>query len=129
MKKLKDIFAQSNQIIISSPEHNASVSPLLKNIIDWLSRNDQGEAPFAYTAFRSKVAGLLSASPGAFAGIRGLNHLKDILNALSVIVVPEQLCIARSHQAFDETGDLVDKNYKKMLHNVITMVLRVPVVD
>ena len=127
--KLKKIFVDSSKIIIASPENNASVSPLLKNVIDWVSRPDIGELPFAYSAFRSKAVGLLSASPGSFAGIRGLNHLKEILNAVFAIVLPEQLCVAKAHEAFDENGKLRSTNHQEVLHNVISSVLRVPTVE
>ncbi|MBQ4875049.1 MAG: NAD(P)H-dependent oxidoreductase [Rickettsiaceae bacterium H1] len=127
--ELKKIFIKSSKIIISSPEHNVSVSPLLKNTIDWISRSDEGELPFAYSAFRSKAVGLLSASPSNFAGIRGLNHLKDILSALFAIIVPEQLCVAKAQEAFDKNGELVNKNHKKILQEIISSVLRVPTVD
>lgn len=124
--KLKKIFTDSSKIIFASPENNASVSPLLKNVIDWVSRSDDGELAFAYSAFRSKAIGLLSASPGNFAGIRGLNHLKDVLNALFAIVVPEQLCLPKAHGAFDDNGDLLNKNYADTLRKVIESISRVP---
>ncbi len=126
---LKKIFVDSSKIIIASPENNASVSPLLKNVIDWVSRSDEGELPFAYPAFRSKAVALLSASPGKFAGIRGLNHLKDILNSVFAIVVPEHLCIAQAHKAFDSAGNLVNASYQEMLEKVINSLLRVPKLD
>lgn len=47
---------------IASPEYNGSFSPLVKNVVDWVSRPDAGERPLA--AFHGKVAGLMSASPG-----------------------------------------------------------------
>lgn len=124
--KLKHVFLSSNKIIISSPENNASISPLLKNVIDWVSRSEEGEPPFAYSAFRGKAVGLLSASPGRFAGIRGLNHLKDILNAVFAIVMPEQLCVANAYEAFNDLNQLRDDNYKEILRSMILSVLKVP---
>jgi len=89
-------------ILIASPENNTSVSALLKNTIDWLSRIK--DAP----PFTGKVAGLLAASPGAFGGVRGLYHLRAILNSLGVDVLSMQFVLPRANTAFDEEGQLRD---------------------
>ncbi len=129
VRKLRKIFIKSNKIIICSPEHNASVSPLLKNVIDWVSRKDIDDPKFSHPEFRSKAIALLSASPGNFAGIRGLNHLRAVLNNLFAIVIPEQLCIPKAHEAFDNKGQLKNTAYENMLQDIITSLMRIPVVS
>ena len=101
---LKAEFQRHTAILIASPEHNASVSVLLKNAIDWISRPTGDEPPLALSAFRGKAFGLMSASPGPFGGLRGLTHLRQILTALQGVVVPEQLAIPSAHSAFDADG-------------------------
>lgn len=105
-KKLKRMFIESHGFLISSPEYNSSISALLKNTIDWLSRPNDGEAPMA--AFQGKVASLLSASPGALGGLRGLVHLRAILGNIGVIVLPEQIAVSKAHEAFGADGRLLD---------------------
>lgn len=105
-KKLKKMFIESHGFVVSSPEYNSSISALLKNTIDWLSRPHEGEAPLA--AFQGKVAALLSASPGAFGGLRGLVHLRAILGNIGVIVLPEQIAVSKAHEAFAADGRLGD---------------------
>ncbi len=105
-KKLKKMFIASHGFLISSPEYNSSVSALLKNTIDWLSRPAEGEAPLA--AFQGKVASLLSASPGALGGLRGLVHLRAILGNIGVIVLPDQIAVPKAHEAFSSDGRLSD---------------------
>jgi NAD(P)H-dependent FMN reductase len=60
--KLKQLFLEHDGLLIASPEYNSSISPLLKNAIDWVSRPAEGEPPLA--AYTGKVAVLMSASPG-----------------------------------------------------------------
>lgn len=105
-KRLKELMKQHQGLLISSPEYNSSISPLLKNAIDWASREEPGEGPLA--AYRGKVAGLLAASPGALGGLRGLVHVRAILGNIGVLVLPEQVAVMRAHEAFDESGALKD---------------------
>src|SRR5690349_23936695 len=59
-------------------------------------------------ALRGKVATLMSASPGALGGLRGLVHVRSILGNIGVIVLPNQIAVAKAHQAFQPDGSLVD---------------------
>lgn len=101
---LKRLFKQHHGFFIASPEYNASVSPLLKNAIDWVSRatpNEHGKVPY-----KGKVAALASATASAFAGARGMAHLRQILTALGTWVVPDQLGIPDAPGAFGSDGSL-----------------------
>ena len=105
--RLKTLFGEHEGLLISSPEYNSSISAVLKNTIDWLSRSTEGEAPLA--AFRGKTAALLSASPGDGGGLRGLVTLRSILGNIGVLVLPTQLAVPRAHKAFAEDGSLIDE--------------------
>ncbi len=105
-KKLKQIFKDHQGLIIASPEYNSSVSAALKNTIDWVSRPVPGEPDLA--PFIGKVAALMSASPGALGGLRGLVHLRAILGNIKVLVLPEQIAINKAAEAFDDKGQLKD---------------------
>lgn len=105
--KLKRLFLDHHGLLIASPEYNSSISPLLKNTIDWVSRPDEGEPTLA--AYQGKVAGIAAASPGGLGGLRGLVHLRSILGNIGVTVVPKQMAIAQAFQAFDEQGKLSDE--------------------
>jgi NAD(P)H-dependent FMN reductase len=109
-RKLRDIFMAHDALLVASPENNASVSSLLKNTLDWLSRSigdgkgdNSGLAPF-----RGKVAGIMTATPGPYGGVRGLPHLRQIFATLGVLVLPTQVQLARADQAFDASGKLLD---------------------
>ncbi|MGH7243067.1 MAG: NADPH-dependent FMN reductase [Phycisphaerales bacterium] len=104
--KLKKLFIEHQGFLIASPEYNSSVTPLLKNTIDWVSRPVPNEAPLA--AYQGKVATVMSASPGALGGLRGLVHLRSILGNIGVIVLPEQVAISTAHESFNSDGTLKD---------------------
>src|SRR3990167_1383255 len=45
-KKLKAVMEAHSGVFIASPEYNASITPLLKNTLDWVSHvRSEGEAP------------------------------------------------------------------------------------
>jgi NAD(P)H-dependent FMN reductase len=112
-RKLKDLFIAHQGFFIASPENNASVSALLKNTLDWISRQDGSES--GLIPYRGKVAALAGASPGAFGGLRGLTHLRAILQTLNVLVLSEQVALARAHEAFNEDGSLKDAKQQAAL--------------
>jgi chromate reductase len=119
--QFRQLMAEHDGFLIASPEYNSSLAPLLKNTIDWASRShpaDQGPAP----AFRGKVAGLMSASPGRLGGIRGLPHLRQVLTTLGVLVTAEQLALPGAAEAFAEDGSLKEASHARMLESLVARV-------
>jgi chromate reductase, NAD(P)H dehydrogenase (quinone) len=112
-RKLKDLFIAHRGLLIVSPENNASVSALLKNTLDWISRQDGSES--GLTPYQGKVAALAGASPGALGGLRGLTHLRAILQTLNVLVLSEQIALGRAHEAFNDDGSLKDAKQQAAL--------------
>ena len=104
--KLKKLFLENQGLLISAPEYNSSISGVLKNTIDWISRPVPGEGDLA--CFDKKVAALVSASPGGLGGIRGLVHVRSILSNIRVLVLPNQISIPSAHEAFNADGTLKD---------------------
>lgn len=102
--KLKTLFKSHDALLIAAPEYNSSVTPLLKNTLDWISREWQGES--GLVPYRGKIAAIMATSPGQFGGMRMLPHLRQILNTLGVLVLPGQLSVPNAEKAFDETGKL-----------------------
>jgi chromate reductase, NAD(P)H dehydrogenase (quinone) len=125
-RKLKDLMLAHQGFLISSPEYNSSISAVFKNTIDWASRQSEGETPLA--CFRDKVAGIMSASPGMLGGLRGLVHVRSILGNIGVIVTPDQMALAKAHEAFNGDGTLKDKKQedqaKKIGANVAKILLK-----
>ena len=106
-RALKDLLIHHHGFLISSPEYNSGISGALKNAIDWASRQEKEDEP-PLVAFRGKSCALMSASPGGLGGLRGLVHVRDILENIGVLVLPDQVSIPHAAEAFTETGALKD---------------------
>lgn len=105
-RQLKDLLISHHGMLIASPEYNSSITAVLKNTIDWVSRPVPGEPPMA--AFNNKAATLISASPGALGGLRGLVHLRAILGNIGVLVLPGTVSVPKANEAFGADGQLLD---------------------
>jgi chromate reductase, NAD(P)H dehydrogenase (quinone) len=103
---LKALFSEHDGILIASPEYNSAFSPLLKNTLDWISRKEGDET--YQVAFRNKIAVIMSASPGALGGLRGLVFLRMLLANIGILVLPDQVPVPHADKAFQETGQLLD---------------------
>ena len=104
--KLKELFKSHAGLLLACPEYNGSITPLLKNTLDWVSRkhgSEPGSVPY-----KRKVVGLLSASDGRWGGIRGLSQVRHTLTILGCVVLPEQYCLSAAGQAYDEAGRIKD---------------------
>ena len=102
----KSLVASNDGFLMSSPEYNHGISGVLKNAIDWASRKAEGEAPMA--AFKGKAAGIMTAAPGIYGGVRALGQLRLILTGVKLLVLPEQMALSGAAKAFEEDGTLKD---------------------
>jgi chromate reductase, NAD(P)H dehydrogenase (quinone) len=117
-KALKETFTQADGIIFVTPEYNGMFTPLLKNMLDWLSRpHQEGEA--SLSAFQHKSAAIMAASPGALGGLRALVPLRLQLANLGIDVLGSQLALGKAYEAFTETGELKDEKMQAMVHQII----------
>lgn len=116
-RELKKKFSKTPSWIIVSPEYNSSLTAALKNLIDWLSRSEGDEE--ALSVFEDKSALILSASPGALGGLRGLVHLRSILENMGVVTYPDQKAIPQAHKNFSEDGKLLDAKLTEQLHGLL----------
>ncbi len=114
--KLKELFKAHHGLLIGCPEYNSSITGVLKNTIDWVSRPREGEGPLE--CFDRKVVGLTAASAGALGGIRGLPTARTILGHIKAIVLPDQYALGKCDQAFDDKGNLKDDKQRQMAESV-----------
>lgn len=115
-QRLKKLFIEHDGFLISAPEYNSSITAVLKNTIDWVSRAAPGEPALA--AYTGKVAALMSASPGALGGLRGLVHVRSILGNIGVIVLPDQVAVPKANDAFQPDGSLKDSKQQTAVENL-----------
>lgn len=101
-KALRALMISSDAIMISSPEYNASISAILKNTLDWTSRNEQRQA--SRDAFKGKKFAIMGAAAGAWGGARALAHLRDIIQDIGGEVVSRQVTVPRAYELFDNSA-------------------------
>lgn len=105
-KAFKRLLIEHHGVLLATPEYNSQYPAVLKNAIDWASRQEPGDTPLI--AFKGKIAAVMSASPGALAALRSQTLVRSLLLYLGMVVVPTQIGIARAGEAFDEAGRLKD---------------------
>ena len=123
--RLKKILWQHPAWIICSPEYNGSYTALLKNTIDWASSpvKDHPDWQDGTRAFRGKVVGMLSASPGALGGLRSQSHLAPLLINLECWLAPRAFALGGAGTAFDDSGALVQTTHRDRVRAVVDQVL------
>lgn len=121
-KKLFRLMKDHQIIFIASPNYNGSFSAILKNALDWASRNEQGQP--SREAYFGKKFVLMSASPGKGGGARGLRHLREVIQTMGGQVQTEEFSLASCHQAFDEEGKLNQKDQWNRLCQFVHQALR-----
>lgn len=115
-KKLRELMIQNDAIMIASPEYNSSLSAVLKNTIDWTSRGSSDP-------YKGKKFAIMSASPGKGGGIRGLVHLRSIIEAMGGDVIKPQVTVPEAFKAFDDKGKLTSPELNKKLQEEVQELL------
>ena len=117
--KLKRMMMAHPGVFIASPEYNASVTPLLKNTLDWISRvRDGKEVPLA--AYKNRVFALGGASNGQYGAMRSLLALRQVLEiGTGALVIPEQIAVNRAADAYDEMDNFKDERTAEILRSVV----------
>lgn len=115
--RLGRMIGAHDGVLIASPEYNASIPPLLKNSLDWVSRirRDDGRS---FVPFSGKVFGLCSSSDSAFGGARGLYHLRAVLMACHVEIITPQCSVPRASEAFGEEGGFREERLRHSMEIV-----------
>ena len=118
-RAFKALLGGYQGVFIASPEYNSSVTPLLKNTLDWVSRvREKGES--GLEVFRSRVFAISGASPGNYGAMRSLLHLRQILEVgIGATVIPQQIAVPRARDAFEADGSLKDRRSRPIASGVV----------
>lgn len=112
-KRFYDDVAAADGVLIATPEYNFSVTPLLKNAIDWVSKMPN-------QPFNNKPIALFSASQGPLGGARVQYELRKILVQLWGLVLPRpEVFIGAAPTKFDKDGKLTDETTRKFLADLL----------
>src|SRR5262249_37431 len=117
--KLRRLMCVLRGFFIASPEYTASLTPLLKNPLDWVSRvREPREPPLA--AYKNRVFAIGAASNGTYGGMRSLMALRHVLElGCGALVIPEQVAVREAANAFDENDGLKDERTPGALKPVV----------
>ena len=110
--RLAEMFRSHDIVLIISPEYNGGVTPLVANMIAWVSR--QKPNPFKHAVF-----GIGGLSDGKYATIFALSHLRDSLSKLGALVVPTLLGLGPYPDVFDAAGNPNEANIQWKVGQVV----------
>jgi FMN reductase len=105
---MRQAIRESQGIILATPEYHGSLTGALKNMLDLMSTDD----------FETKIIGLVGIAGGHVGAIHSLNTMKTICRNLHCWVLPQEVSIANSGQAFDKDGAMTDPALEERLLNL-----------
>jgi len=120
-KRIRKLMLASDRIIIASPEYNGSLSAVLKNLIDWASRNEAGQP--SRDAFTGKKFAIMSASLGG-GGSDVLSNLRAMITRIGGNVISDQTAVTNASAAFNDQGRLENRALKNQLTQEIAQLLQ-----
>lgn len=125
-RTLQQAIADSDAVLVVTPEYNGFPTPLFVNAFDWLSRlQAQDGLPAGLATTADRPVGLLSASPGPLGGLRAMNFVRQYLQmAFAMLVVPQQYALGKAHEAFDADGALSDARAAQSVARVLDALAR-----
>lgn len=104
VQTLADQILAAEAVIISTPEYNKAPSGVLKNALDWLSRDKRG-------VWKDKPTAVMSAAAGRTGGETAQYVLRNFLAPLRAnVVTGPAICIASAGKEF-ESGRLENERY------------------
>jgi chromate reductase len=100
VERLKQALRDADGVLIATPEYNGSVTGVLKNALDWVSR------PFDTNPLRGKTVAVISSSTGSFGGLWAQNDLRRILGTLGARVIDDSVTVPHVHTVVDGVGEV-----------------------
>jgi NAD(P)H-dependent FMN reductase len=108
IERIYQRFLSADGLVVVTPEYNGSVSPYLKNTVDWVSRLPRilgGDYP---NPFYHKPILLACATAGSSNGQLGMQSARNVFAYLGGWVVPEQISVPFAQEAWADDGGLID---------------------
>lgn len=113
---LKKAVADSNGLILATPEYNNSIPGVFKNAVDWLSRPPSD----VKAVFGGKPVAIMGASPGGFGTVLSQNAWLPVLRTLGTNPwFGGRMMVSRAASVFDETGKMTDEAIRKQLQQFL----------
>jgi len=113
VQNFKKMIAEADAVLISTPEFNWSISGVLKNALEWLSRVDK--------VIAGKPVLPMGVSQGALGTVRAQLHLRQVLGSIQATTLPpagNEIFIGSAGQKFQD-GRLTDEATLMFLDQVV----------
>jgi chromate reductase len=98
VQQLRQQVEAADAVVFVTPEYNGTISGLLGNAIDWLSRPYDAKP----SALRGKPVVTVAASPGGIGGVRALVALRTVLGNAGAELLDAQLSVPEVHVRLDD---------------------------
>ncbi|MFT3756281.1 MAG: NADPH-dependent FMN reductase [Pseudoxanthomonas sp.] len=112
--RFKQAVESADALLFVSPEYNRSIPGVLKNAIDI------GTRPAGKSCFTGKRAAVVGASPGAQGTVSAQQHLRNVLSAVGLAVLPQpEIAIQYREGLIDENGVVTDERTRTFLQGFV----------
>ena len=116
VRALKERIMANDAVILVTPEYNGGVPGVLKNALDWLSRQSSDIA----LVFADRPFAVIGASPGGFGTVLAQNAWLPVLRALGVRYWSGgRLLVSRAHEVFDGKGNMTSEPMREQLRSFV----------
>jgi len=116
VKRLRAAIAGADGVLIATPEYSQSLPGVLKNTLDWLSRDD---AEYR-TVLSAKPVAIIGATPGHWGTKLAQSQLRHTLTAMGALTMASpQLYVAEAAAAYDNDADDFDAATRKRLQRFL----------
>src|ERR671932_417064 len=105
-------YDADDDVLIATPEYNASIPGVLKNALDWASR------PHATNPLRGKPAAVVGASTGMFGAVWAQAETRKVLSTIGARVVDRELPVAEADERFPD-GRLDDPDLRELYAEIL----------
>lgn len=116
VKRLRGAIAAADGVLIATPEYSQSLPGVLKNTLDWLSRDD---AEYR-TVLSAKPVAIIGATPGHWGTKLAQSQLRHTLTAMGALTMASpQLYVAEAAAAYNNDADDFDAATRKRLQRFL----------
>jgi chromate reductase len=112
--RMKSEVAAADGVLFVTPEYNRSVSPALKNAIDW------GTRPWGQNSWAGKPLSIVGSSPGVIGSAVAQAHLRSIMVILDAIVLGQpEVYLSFKPGLIDDQNEITDEPTRKFLSGYV----------
>ena len=110
VQRMKAVVKAADAVLFVSPEYNRSITPVLKNAIDW------GTRPVGTSCWAGKPASIIGTSPGAIGTAVGQAHLRHLVVVLDMVLMGQpEVYLTFAQGLIDPEHNIVDDAKRQFL--------------